>query len=403
VSEPNDKSDTPKNEINGGKSGGKNNVKSSGKNKEGQQTNALRAAALAQQQRMRRLLRFLVSTAAAALLIGGTIFWLGTPPSSQHRPVSVTIPAGSDLIKIGSILQDKGIVRNAQVFALAARYEGNSAKLKAGRYTLFPDMRLPQIVQQLQLGPKLTVSGIRLTVPEGYTLRQIAHALETKGIAHEVDFLKLATDPVAIQQLQTDFPLPKKTLEGYLYPDTYRFAPNTPPQKVIVEMLTNFSARFARPNQAAIASSGHTLHELVTTASLIECEAKAPQDRPRIGGVIENRLRKKMRLEIDATVLYALGHHKDRVLFKDLTVDSPYNTYRHRGLPPGPIASPGLPSLEAALHPEQNDFFYYVARPDGTHIFTRTIQQHHAAIQQVRDERKLLQPAPAGTEVQPGG
>lgn len=168
-------------------------------------------------------------------------------------------------------------------------------------------------------------------------------------------------------------------------------------------MLTNFSARFARPNQAAIASSGHTLHELVTTASLIECEAKAPQDRPRIGGVIENRLRKKMRLEIDATVLYALGHHKDRVLFKDLTVDSPYNTYRHRGLPPGPIASPGLPSLEAALHPEQNDFFYYVARPDGTHIFTRTIQQHHAAIQQVRDERKLLQPAPAGTEVQPGG
>ncbi len=398
MSEPNDKSETPSNVKND-----KNGVKSGGKNKEGQETNALRAAALAQQRRMRRILRFLLSTVVAALLIGGILFWLGTPPSNQHRPVSVMIPAGSDLMKIGSILQDRGIVRNAQVFALAARYEGNSAKLKAGRYILFPDMQLPQIVQQLRFGPKLTVSGIRLTVPEGYTLRQIAHALETKGIAHEVDFLKLATDPVAIQQLQADFPLPKKTLEGYLYPDTYRFAPNTPPQKVILEMLTNFSARFARPNQTAIASSGRTLHEIVTAASLIEREAKAPQDRPRIGGVIENRLHKKMRLEIDATVLSALGHHKDRVLFKDLTIDSPYNTYRHRGLPPGPIANPGLPSLEAALRPEQNEFLYYVARPDGTHIFTRTIQQHRTAVKQVRDERKLLQPVPAGTEVQPGG
>ena len=153
-------------------------------------------------------------------------------------------------------------------------------------------------------------------------------------------------------------------------------------------MVLNFSRRFARPKEQEISAGGHSLHEIVTLASLIEREARIPTDRPRIAGVLENRLKKGMKLEIDATVLYALGYHKDRVYYKDLEVDSPYNTYRNVGLPPGPIASPGLASLDAALHPEANDYLYYVAQPNGAHLFARTGAEHAANVRKARAEQK---------------
>ena len=214
------------------------------------------------------------------------------------------------------------------------------------------------------------------------------------------EFLAAAHNSNVLADLTADFPLPKDTLEGYLYPDTYEFPPHVTANQVLLEMLLNFGKRFARPYQRDLASAPHTLHEIVTIASLIEREARVPGDRPRIAGVIENRLRAKMPLEIDATVLYALGHHKQRVTFKDLTVRSPYNTYRHKGLPPGPIANPGLDSLLAALHPEPNAYFFYVARPDGSHLFTRTPGEHEAAKREVRRER---QNEGVNTEADPGG
>ena len=164
-------------------------------------------------------------------------------------------------------------------------------------------------------------------------------------------------------------------------------------------MVLNFSRRFSRPYQHQIAARGSSLHKIVTIASLIEREAKTQEDRPRIAGVLENRLKKGMKLEIDATVLYALGHHKHRVFFKDLLVDSPYNTYRHAGLPPGPIASPGARSLEAALAPEKNDYYYYVARPNGSHYFTRTGKEHEAAVRQARSESQTA----SAVSTEPGG
>jgi UPF0755 protein len=169
--------------------------------------------------------------------------------------------------------------------------------------------------------------------------------------------------------------------------------------QVIDTMLSNFSTRFARPYRVEVGRSGRDLHAIVTIASLIEREAKVPQDRARIAGVLDNRLRRGMRLEVDATLDYAYGYHKTRVLYKDLEVASPYNTYRHKGLPPGPIANPGLAALQAALHPERNAFLYYVARPDGAHIFSRTPDEHAAAKRQARLERRRL----SEMEIEPGG
>jgi len=192
--------------------------------------------------------------------------------------------------------------------------------------------------------------------------------------------------------LTMPFDPPKSGLEGYLYPDTYAFRPNTRPRDMVQAMIDVFTSRFYEPNRVRIEQSGHSLHEIVTIASLVEREAKVERDRARIAGVIENRLKAGMRLQIDATVLYALGHHKSRVMYKDMAVESPYNTYRHKGLPPGPIASPGMPSLRAALAPEKNPYLFYVAGPGGAHIFSRTEREHYANVARMRAMRAATTP-----------
>ncbi len=325
--------------------------------------------------------------------------WLISPPRRAHIPVRLTVPRNSGLLDIGDLLQRSGIVRSGWAFALyAATHRGHHA-LRAGRHTLAGDMTQAQVLAALQQ-EEPGVEGIRITVPEGFTLEQIADRLDTEGLVTKEEFLAAAHNHALLADLSADFSLPSDTPEGYLYPDAYEFPPHTTAAQVLQEMLLNFGRRFARPYQRELATAPHTLHEIVTIASLIEREARVPGDRPRIAGVIENRLRRHMRLEIDATVLYALGHHKSRVTFKDLEVRSPYNTYRHKGLPPGPIANPGLASLLAALHPEANDYIFYVARPNGAHLFTRTPAEHEAAKREVRRERQGIG---ADTEADSGG
>lgn len=345
------------------------------------------------------------------LAIGASgVWWLFQPVSNVRRPVPVTINEGAGVGSIGESLYRAGVIRSPFAFSWTARRQG--AKLKAGRYTLSGHESLAQIVQRLEAGPEQPPDDrLRVTIPEGFTLRQIADRLDEKGVTEGKAFLALATDREAIGQLRADFPLPKETLEGYLFPDTYYFRGKSSPEQVIETMMTNFTRRFVRPYQQELEASGRSLHDLVTEASLIEREARIPEDRARIAGVLDNRLKKGMRLQIDATVLYALGQHKARVLYKDLEIDSPYNTYRHKGLPPGPIANPGLASLEAALRPEENAYLYYVARANGAHIFTKTLAEHEAAIRRVRaersrEERNTESPRPRGgepTEERPGG
>jgi UPF0755 protein len=324
---------------------------------------------------------FLLACASAVGLYGVTLF---RPVTSRHRTVKVRIQAGY----AGAALERAGVIRSALAFDLYARWHGDEGKYRSGTYALSPSFSLPQIMRQLKLGPGHSPDDIiRVSVPEGFTVRQIAARLEKEGVTDGTEFLQLALNPDTRLAWTYDFPRPPGPLEGYLYPDTYEFLPNTPAEKVLDPMLLNFSRRFYRLYQHQIAASGSSLHQIVTIASLIEREAKTQEDRPRIAGVLENRLKKSMKLEIDATVLYALGHHKQRVYYRDLLVDSPYNTYRHAGLPPGPIASPGESSLKAALAPEKNDFYYYVASRSGSHYFTRTLKEHEAAARQARSER----------------
>ena len=317
------------------------------------------------------------------------------PVAPDAKPTAVVIPSGATPDRVGTILEQKGVVRNASAFRLYARYKGGTERIRAGHYSLSGSMSLARILQRLKAGPQ-EEEGIKITIPEGFTLEQIAESLGAKGITDEKEFLRLAKNKAAIAGLTADFPLPDATLEGYLFPDTYHFKPKTAPLKVMEELVANFENRFARPYQQAIAGSGRSLHEIVTIASLIEREARVSQDRAPIAGVIENRLQQGMRLQIDATVLYALGKHKDRVLYKDLEVESPYNTYRHKGLPPSPIACPGMACLEAALHPTQSTALYYVARADGSHVFTRTLAEHEEAKKRIRTARKRAEEKSGG-------
>jgi UPF0755 protein len=350
--------------------------------------NSLRARAEERRKQMR--VRLLVGVIAALMIVGAAIRSAFQPVGEGRPPVTVSVERGIGVGGIGETLAQSGVIRSATAFQLYVRWHGAGSRLRAGRYSLSGSMSLARILHILEQGPGHGGGDrLRVTVPEGYTLAQIADALEARGICDAAAFRDFATQPSAWAALDVGFTLPQSTLEGYLYPDTYDFLPHTAPKEIAQEMLLNFSRRFARPKEQEVAASGHSLHEIVILASLIEREARIPMDRPRIAGVLENRLKKGMKLEIDATVLYALGHHKDRVYYKDLLVDSPYNTYRNLGLPPGPIANPGSASLDAALHPEANDFLYYVAQPNGAHLFSRTRAEHEANVRKVKAERRL--------------
>ncbi len=324
---------------------------------------------------------------ACAVVAAGIGVSLFLPRASRHRAIKVLVPSSRE----GAALEHGGIIRSSMAFNIYTHWHREAGALKPGHYTLSPTMTLAQIVRQLRLGPGHSPDDmVHVAVPEGFTMRQIAARLERAGITDGTAFLQMALNPDRRLAWDYGFPRPAGPLEGYLYPDTYEFFPNTPAEKVLDVMLLNFCRRFCRPYQHQISARGRSLHQIVTIASLIEREAKLDEDRPRIAGVLENRLTKGMKLEIDATIQYALGHHKQRLYNKDLLVDSQYNTYRHEGLPPGPIASPGERSLRAALAPEKNDYFYYVARPNGTHYFTRTAREHELAVRLARSERAAV-------------
>lgn len=337
---------------------------------------------------MRRARGVVLALLVVAIAVAGVWQWATSAPSGAHVRLPVVVPRGLNSLEIGRLLTRQGVVRNAYALLLQTRLTGANRELKAGRHDFYSDMPLEQVVETLRQKAGGDEDGLRVTLPEGYTLRQVADTLNAKHVCDGNELYRLATDAKFIRALPSDFALPADTLEGYLFPDTYTFKTGTTPALALQAMLTNFGAHFARPYQQEIGAGGRSLHDVVTIASLIEREARVDADRARIAGVIDNRLKRNMRLEIDATVLYALGHHKSRVTYKDLRVDSPYNTYRHAGLPPGPIANPGLPCLLAALHPEANAFVYYVARPNGAHIFTRTPAEHQAAIRQAQRERR---------------
>jgi len=315
-----------------------------------------------------------------ALALAGAFVVLTLQPVADRGAAQVTIiPPGASLREIAGQLRAAGLIRSPLAFIVAARLRGWSGALRHGEYALSPAMSTLEILERLARGDVILH---RVTIPEGYTIAQIAATLAAQGLADQEAFLQLA------RQEGLTFRLPglplRSNLEGYLFPDTYFFPRGLPPRQIVETMLRRFAERVPAALRAEAARVGLSLHTVVTVASMVERETRMPAERPVIAGVIYNRLRRGWRLEIDATVLYALGRHAERVTAADLQVDSPYNTYRHAGLPPGPISNPGLAAIVAAVRPAAVPYLFYVLRPDGSHEFSRTLEEHQRAVRRWR-------------------
>ena len=339
-------------------------------------------------RRVRRSATLLVMLLVLALIIVGgmlyTVQLLGPVTGNKDAPrVLVTIPSGRNAHQIGEILARKHLVRSPLSFIFASRMDGLSGKMHAGRYELSPAMPPRQIAARMALGE--TAQAI-VTVPEGYTVRQIARRLSEHHLVDEAQFLALAQTRGHTFHVHGWTP-PNDNLEGYLFPDTYTVPKGATAHDVVQIMLENFIRRVVTLHGKEADGFSGGLPAAVTLASLVEREAEVDGDRPLIAAVYRNRLKAGMRLQCDATVQYALPEHKARLLYADLRVDSPYNTYRHAGLPPTPIANPGLASIEAALHPAPVGYLYYVAGPNGRHKFSTTLAQHEQAVTQARAVR----------------
>ncbi len=331
---------------------------------------------------IKRLL-VIIGIIVVGAVIGRQVYIQGLEPlDPAGKPTLVYLQPGQGVWAVASVLQAEGVIRSAPAFYLHYKlyvYRGGDGSLKGSYFDLSAADSAQVIIEQRLRTP----AARRVTFPEGFDVEQMGARLGEAGLMISTQaFMDAAVADTIADEV--GFPLPAGSLEGYLFPDTYEFVVGTQAEEIVTMLAKTFSRKFHAPNKAEIDACPLTLHELVTIASLIEREARVASERELISSVIRNRLREGMRLQIDATVLYALGGHKPRVTHADLKVDSPYNTYMHAGLPPGPICNPGLACLEAALRPATTEYMFYVARPDGSHVFTRTYDEHLAAIRRIR-------------------
>lgn len=327
----------------------------------------------------RRTFAYFTLFVLVLFLFMGVLFWkaLLTPVETVKGSgdVGVTIPGNSSCTRIGEILYENGLVRGPGLVSFYARLHGLDQNLKPGRYIFNKGQSLPEIVGMLAEGAP---DVIIFTMPEGYNLAQLTELLSSKGLADRERF-KAALTGAGAFKLSFLEKIPSGVgLEGYLFPDTYHVGSRTGEEQIISMMLNRFKSELDKLDyEKKAAKINLNLHQAITIASMIEGEAAVDQERPIIAGVIYNRLRLGMPLQIDATVKYALGGDVKKIYYKDLEIDSPYNTYRVAGLPPGPINSPGEASLAASVNPAQTNYLYYVARPDGTHAFAATLAEHN--------------------------
>jgi len=300
---------------------------------------------------------------------GYKIFFVAVTPDEETQ---FKIRRGWVLSQIADSLRARGIIKSSENFLSAARISRRAGQVKAGKYII------PQRSSNLDL-INLFVSGKaarqRLTIPEGVTAEAIAGLLHRELEIDSSEAMVLVKDKDFIDKLDIDAP----SLEGYLYPNTYQFYWGDTPRDVIGLLVAEFRKRVPDSLVARADSLGLSLHQVVTLASIIEGEARVDSERAVISAVYWNRLKKGMRLQADPTIQYIIPGPPRRVLNRDLEIDSPYNTYRYAGLPPGPVNNPGIKSILAALYPTSDRYLYFVARGDGSHVFSYTLEQHNAA------------------------
>jgi UPF0755 protein len=297
--------------------------------------------------------------------------------SGTGTPVRVTIPPGANMRIAADSLAKAGVIHFPRLFRVYASVRRSDRGIKSGTYALHKDAGWGFVLDALRGGKGLVHV---VTIPEGFSLAQIANSVSSKLKVPVDSVMAAARDTALLHRL--DVPTP--TLEGYLFPDTYIFQDGTTARAAVDAMVHRFEQVWKPAWTARLDTLHLSRNDLMALASIVEKEAKVPEERPVIAAVYLNRLRDGMLLQADPTVQYALGKHVARVYYKDLEVDSPYNTYKHKGLPPGPIASPGKASIEAALHPANVPYEYFVAFPDGHHEFRADLKSHEAIVREAR-------------------
>ncbi len=290
------------------------------------------------------------------LALGGFFvisFWYGIklPKDVNATEEKIfSVEKGQGFSQIAENLEKEGLIRNSSHFKIYALLEGYATSLQAGEYILSSSMPLPEIVQKIVSGD---TASITVTIPEGFTVKQIEERL--------------------------GFSLPGENLEGFLFPDTYHFPANVSGQEVVDRMTENFDRKLTEELREEIKRQGKTVFEIITMASLIEKEVRSLEDKKLVSGVLWKRLEINMPLQVDATIAYITGRRTVRISLQELQIDSPYNTYKYRGLPVGPICNPGLESIIAAIYPQDNEYWYYLSTPESETIFSRTLEEHNIA------------------------
>lgn len=259
------------------------------------------------------------------------------------------IERGQNLFQVAENLEKEDLIKNKFLFDFYVIITGTQRKLQAGEYLVNPSMSITEIAKKIISGE---VAKIEVTIPEGFTIKQIEERLNLK--------------------------LPGENLEGFLFPDTYQFSSRVSAEEVVRKMLDNFDKKLA-PYRNEISGAGLTISEVITMASLLEKEVKSFEDKELASGVLWKRLKNSIPLQVDATITYITGKKTTKISKEEIQIDSPYNTYKYLGLPVGPICNPGLESIKAALYPKDSEYWYYLSRPDGETIFSRTLEEHNIA------------------------
>lgn len=311
------------------------------------------------------------------------LFLACSPQNETSSAQRFTIPTGARLDEVIDTLAAHEIIGQPKLFGLYVRLKGADSQIKAGTYELEASSGWGTTLETLIEGRVVTIP---ITVPEGWTLRQIGDRLAPIAEMTPDSAVQRLYDP----ELADSLGAPGPTLEGYLFPETYRFAPGVSIETMAATLYERHSDLWTPARRATLDSLGLTERELTTLASIIQAEARWQDEMPLIAAVYHNRLKRGMRLQADPTVQYALGTRRSRLLFSDIdsVADSPYNTYTHSGLPPGPIGTPGEAAIDAALHPADVPYLYFVAREDGRHEFSRSFAEHNRKARQIQRERR---------------
>ena len=313
---------------------------------------------------------------ALVWIVIGVFYYQGSRPASEDSQTRVfEIRPGMTLKQVAVALSSQGLIRSPSAFQAIAYIQSKQKQMMVGEFRLSPSMLPTEIILLITSGKTVLYP---ITIPEGYRITEIAALLHAEGLADPETFIRETRNENLIRSLG----IPTDSLEGYLFPETYHFSKFTPETKIVQTMLDTFKEQVSKSQLLESAKqSSLSLHEIITLASLIEKETGLESERKMISSVFHNRLRKNMRLQTDPTVIYAIEKFDGNIRKRDLKIDSPYNTYRYKGLPPGPIASPGIKSIVAALSPVESDHLYFVSRQDGSHHFSSTLAEHNRAVQ----------------------